>query len=130
MSTESVISISQSQLKYVRLLNSRELLFDSSMRSKGGCDRRVGGKIQSVGKRQLAPESCRYCGDDPGASSETNNPEKKVSSKEEFDENLFLRFRVNNPEVLREKKQELIKIQCYCNRQFPNVENNSNYEKL
>ena len=68
------------------------------MRSKGDCDRRVGGKIQSVGKRQLAPESCRYCGDDPGASSETNNPEKKVSSKEEFDENLCLRSGFHNQE--------------------------------
>ena len=66
--------------KYARLFNSREILFDSLMRSNGDCERRVGGKIQSVGKRQLAPESCRYCGDDPGASSETNNPEKKVAS--------------------------------------------------
>ena len=65
--------------KYARLFYSREILFDSLMRSNGDCERRVGGKIQSVGKRQLAPESCRYFGDDSGASSETNNPEKKVS---------------------------------------------------
>ena len=65
---------------------------------KVSCAGRVGGQIRSIGKRQLATVSCRQIGDDAGAYSETNNPEKKVSSKEEFDENLFLRPGVHGHE--------------------------------
>ena len=47
---------------------------------KVSCAGRVGGQIRSIGKRQLATVSCRQIGDDAGAYSETNNPEKKVAS--------------------------------------------------
>ena len=93
MPTESFRSFNLK--KYARLFNSREILLDSLMRSNGDCERRVGGKIQSVGKRQLAPESCRYFGDDSGASSETNNPEKKVAS----DRRSSTKISIGNPEV-------------------------------